>query len=57
MNYNNENDAHGEKYVNDGSPHKSGSFSPDPEDQGQVVTGQNHLHRDLKGRHMQMIAM
>jgi amino acid permease len=29
----------------------------DPEDRETVVTGQNILHRELRGRHMQMIAM
>ena len=33
----------GEKHVNDGSPY--------------VDPGQNILHRDLQGRHMQMIAI
>lgn len=32
-------------------------FSVDPEDQAMVHTDQNMLHRELKGRHMQMIAM
>jgi amino acid transporter len=32
-------------------------FSIDPEDRAMVETDQNVLHRDLKGRHMQMIAM
>ena len=32
-------------------------FSVDPEDQAIVAADQNALHRDLKGRHMQMIAM
>lgn len=40
-----------EKHVKDGSPYS------DPMDQEHVATGQNVLHRDLKGRHMQMIAM
>ena len=43
--------ALGEKPVNDGSPYA------DPEDHGSMGTGQNILHRDLQGRHMQMIAM
>lgn len=32
-------------------------FSVDPQDVGVVEADQNKLHRDLKGRHMQMIAM
>lgn len=32
-------------------------FSVDAEDQAIIVADQNKLHRDLKGRHMQMIAM
>lgn len=32
-------------------------FSVDPEDRAIVAADQNALHRDLKGRHMQMIAM
>ena len=66
MSFNNESNALGEKHVDDVPPHKPGSFgdhargrqfSLDPEDQGLVATDQNLLHRDLKGRHMQMIAM
>jgi len=34
---------------------KDGNFSSDPENL--VVTHENKLHRDLKGRHMQMIAI
>ncbi|KAM0799394.1 AAT family amino acid transporter [Usnea florida] len=43
--------ALGEKDVHDGSPHV------DPEDREMMGTGQNILHRDLQGRHMQMIAI
>ncbi len=32
-------------------------FQTDPEGRGLVVSDQNALHKDLKGRHMQMIAM
>lgn len=32
-------------------------FSVDPEDQAILAADQNALHRKLKGRHMQMIAM
>lgn len=32
-------------------------FSLDPEDHAMVEADQNKLHRSLKGRHMQMIAM
>lgn len=42
--------AFDEKHVNEGLPYG------DPEDRESVATG-NVLHRDLKGRHMQMIAM
>lgn len=51
MNAKNETDALGEKRVNDGLPYD------DPEGHETVATGQNVLHRELKGRHMQMIAM
>ena len=51
MNAENETGALGEKHVNDGSLHV------DPEDRETIATGQNVLHRDLQGRHMQMIAM
>ena len=51
MNAKNETGALGEKRLNDGS------LYVDPEDGETVATGQNILHRDLKGRHMQMIAM
>lgn len=32
-------------------------FSIDAQDQAMVAADQNKLHRSLKGRHMQMIAM
>lgn len=51
MNAENEMGALGEKHVNDGSPYV------DPEVRESMATGQNILHRDLQGRHMQMIAM
>lgn len=47
----NETGALGEKRGTDGSPYA------DPEGHETVATGQNILHRDLKGRHMQFIAM
>ena len=50
MNADNQMGALGEKHVNDKSPYV------DPEDRD-MATGQNILHRDLQGRHMQMIAM
>ena len=52
MDAKNEPGALGEKHVNDGSP-----YGGDLEDREALGTGQNVLHRDLKGRHMQMIAM
>ena len=52
MNAKDETGALDEKHVNDGSPPYV-----DPEDRESVATGHNVLHRDLKGRHMQMIAM
>ena len=51
MNAENKTGALGEKNVNNGSPYV------DPEDRESMGTGQNILHRDLQGRHMQMIAM
>ena len=51
MNTKNETNALGEKHVDDIPVYG------DPEDRDTVATGQNILHRDLKGRHMQMIAM
>jgi amino acid permease len=51
MNTKNETGALGEKHVDDGSPYV------DPEDRENVAPRQNILHRDLQGRHMQMIAM
>ena len=52
MSAKNETGLFDEKLVNDGSPP-----CVDPEDRESVATGHNVLHRDLKGRHMQMIAM
>ena len=55
MDVKNEPVAYGEKSekdINDGVP-----YTMDPEDGEGVATGTNVLHRDLKGRHMQMIAM
>jgi amino acid permease len=43
----------GEKHGADGSP-----YYGSPERDGDVVVGEsNELHKSLKGRHMQMIAM
>ena len=42
-----------EPYVSDEKHHNQ----YDPEDGVSVASGQNQLHRELKGRHMQMIAM
>ena len=62
----NEPDALGQKHANNGPTRHSSTFgehargrqfSIDPEDHAMVVADQNLLHRDLKGRHMQMIAM
>lgn len=56
----------GEKHANDvptyepatlGQHARGRQFSIDPEDRAMVAADQNMLHRDLKGRHMQMIAM
>lgn len=45
-------DGRAEKHANDGPPYVG------PEDNDEhVVVGKNALHRDLQGRHMQMIAM
>ena len=51
MNTENKMGALDDKHVNDGPPYV------DPEDREPMTTGQNILHRDLQGRHMQMIAM
>ena len=53
MNAKNETGALDDKRVNDGSP----PYVDPEEDHETVATGHNVLHRDLKGRHMQMIAM
>jgi yeast amino acid transporter len=63
-----ENNAFGEKHIVDDVPveprkgsfseHARGrQFSVDPEDRAMLAADQNALHRNLKGRHMQMIAM
>ena len=51
MNAKNEMGALDEKHVNHVSPYA------DPEGHQTLATGQNILHRELQGRHMQMIAM
>ena len=51
MNTKSEMGALDEKRVDDGSPYA------DPEGHDTMATGHNVLHRDLQGRHMQMIAM
>lgn len=43
--------ALGEKQFGDASPRDSN------DDHESLATGQNTLHRELRGRHMQMIAM
>ncbi len=66
MSLKNETNTLGEKQGNDvpdyqpatlGDHARGRQFSIDPEDHAMVQTDQNLLHRDLKGRHMQMIAM
>lgn len=67
MNHHNDSNGFGEKQANDVPAYQSGAhekhdtpggqFNTDPEGRGIVVSGQNALHKDLKGRHMQMIAM
>jgi len=66
MSLKNETNALGEKDVNEvpayqpatlGEHARGRQFSVDPEDRAMVAADQNMLHRDLKGRHMQMIAM
>jgi amino acid transporter len=66
MSLKNEANAPGEKPADDVPAYKPGSlsdhargrqFSIDPEDRAIVAADQNMLHRNLKGRHMQMIAM
>ena len=52
MNPEKEYDAHGEKLAHDGQPPYTG-----PEGHEDLLVGKNALHRDLQGRHMQMIAM
>ena len=50
-----------EKTAYNGSPNDSGAHSPDAHAKGRAFSitspEQNELHRSLKGRHMQMIAM
>jgi amino acid permease len=66
MSLKNETNAIGEKHANGvpayepaklGDHARGRQFSIDPEDRAMVETDQNMLRRDLKGRHMQMIAM
>lgn len=66
MSLKNETNALREKPANDvpayepatlGAHARGRQFSVDPEDHAMVTADQNLLHRDLKGRHMQMIAM
>jgi amino acid transporter len=64
MSLNPENSDLAEKHVNAapayepatlGEHTRDGHFSSDPENMG--AANENKLHQDLKGRHMQMIAM
>jgi len=66
MSFENKNDQFNEKYAHDVPAHEPGSlaahargrqFSVDPEDRALVEGDQYALHRELRGRHMQMIAM
>jgi amino acid transporter len=67
MSLKNENNGLGEKPpVSDAPGYEQGTladhargrqFSIDPEDRALVAADQNKLHRNLKARHMQMIAM
>ena len=66
MSLSNENNALGEKPANGVPAYEPATlaqnargrqFSTDPEDRAIMTSDQNLLHRDLKGRHMQMIAM
>ncbi|KIW62139.1 hypothetical protein PV05_02183 [Exophiala xenobiotica] len=66
MSVKNETNAPDEKIATDVPARGPGSFSDhvrgrqfsvDPEDHALVIADQNLLHRDLKGRHMQMIAI
>ena len=58
MNHHAESDLYDEKHANDIAKRApNGKFGGDPENHAVVVADQNALHRELKGRHMQMIAM
>ncbi|KAK5400825.1 hypothetical protein LTR06_011209 [Exophiala xenobiotica] len=66
MSVKNETNAPDERFATDVPARGPGSFSDhvrgrqfsvDPEDHALVIADQNLLHRDLKGRHMQMIAI
>lgn len=66
MSLQHENNVLSEKKLDDSPPPEPASFadhargrqfSVDPEDRAIVAADQNLLHRDLKSRHMQMIAM
>lgn len=66
MSFKNESTTLGEKHATDLPAERPGSFrdhvrgrqlSVDPADRAMLAADQNLLHRDLKGRHMQMIAM
>ena len=60
MNTDSDNGGYAEKHVNGTEPAASGkrdSYSAGADPEIMIATSKNALHQDLKGRHMQMIAM
>jgi len=53
MSLKNETNVPGQKHTNDVPAYEAATFG----ERDMVAADQNTLHRDLKGRHMQMIAM